>query len=195
MLRTVPAWRVSGRAFWHKVDRQWNSGGRPCHARLRVPNTSSWHPYQTMCNIAKQSYSTYSSSKGYERRVPSTWPNTLDSSVNRLDCRLDNPASYSWQREGFVSLCRRDLTDSGIQSVHLSIQWVSGALSSGQKRCVSEADHWHPPRADFKNVWSFTSSSECRGLFPQGRSDAWVKLIIDIHLVQILRMYGALLPP
>jgi hypothetical protein len=38
------------------------------------------------------------------------------------------------------------------------IQWVPGALSLGVKRPGREADHSPPCSAEFKNVWSYTST-------------------------------------
>jgi hypothetical protein len=42
----------------------------------------------------------------------------------------------------------------------LSIQWVSGTISTGVKRSRREADHSHPPSATVKNAWIYTSTPQ-----------------------------------
>jgi hypothetical protein len=39
------------------------------------------------------------------------------------------------------------------------VQWVPGAISPGVKRPWLEAEHSHPANAEFKNAWSYTSST------------------------------------
>jgi hypothetical protein len=60
-----------------------------------------------------------------------------------------------------VSLHHRVQTGSGAHP-QPPIQWVPGALSLGVKRLVREADHSPPPRAEFKNAWSCTSTASIR---------------------------------
>jgi len=41
-------------------------------------------------------------------------------------------------------------------------QWVLGFLYVGVKRPGREADHLHPPSAEIKNAWSYTSIPSIR---------------------------------